>query len=229
MKKVSDLIPSLVDGHDLELKGWNVSVTINMKYWLLEILNKLLHTRVSKTISEVASSFNTLIPKKQVPFCGKNRNKVKKDGTTKEELPEKNYLSWIHKRSGWENIASIAEDMQTLALFEVAESEWCRSFCSRDTFSWKFYASHSNFQPNKKIVSGYNETDFSWKSAAHGQAYRLIVWILKERLIKRKEIAPLTETLGELFKERKIQITGLKNTRLERNYQVNNDITFSEV
>ena len=32
MKEVSDLIPSLVDGHGLELKGWNVSVTINIKY-----------------------------------------------------------------------------------------------------------------------------------------------------------------------------------------------------
>ena len=116
MKEVSDLIPSLVDGHGLELKGWNVSVTINIKYWLSEILNKLLHTRVSKTISEVASSFNTLIPKKQVPFCGKNRNKVKKDGITKEELLEKNYLSWIHKRSGWENIASIAENMQHIGI-----------------------------------------------------------------------------------------------------------------
>ena len=83
----------------------------------------------------------------------------------------------------------------------MAESEWCRSSCSRGTFSWKFYASHSNFQHNKKIVSGFDETDFSWKSAAHGQAYRLIVWILKERVIKRKEIAPLTETLGEFFKE----------------------------
>ena len=93
-----------------------VSVTINIKYCLFETLNKLLHARVSKTIPEVANSFNILIRIKQVPFCGKNRNKVKKDGTTKEELLEKNYLSWIHKRSGWENIASIAEDMQHIGI-----------------------------------------------------------------------------------------------------------------
>ena len=37
-------------------------------------------------------------------FCGRNQIKVKKDGTTKEELSDKNFVSCIHKRSGWENM-----------------------------------------------------------------------------------------------------------------------------
>ena len=54
----------------------------------------------------------------------------------------------------------------------------------------KFYASHSNFQHIKEIVSESDETDFSRKSdeidlsrkfATHGYAYSSAVQILKER------------------------------------------------
>ena len=59
----------------------------------------------------------------------------------------------------------------------------------------KFNSSHSNFQHNKKGVSGSNETDFSRKSAAHGQVYGYAVQIVKEKVIERKEIVPLTEII----------------------------------
>ena len=55
--------------------------------------------------------------------------------------------------------------------------------------------SHSNFQHNKKGVSESNETDFSHKSAAHGQVYGYVVQIVKEKVIERKEIVPLTEII----------------------------------
>ena len=54
----------------------------------------------------------------------------------------------------------------------------------------KFYASHSNFQHIKEIVSESDETDFSRKSdetdlsrksATYGYAYSSVVQILKER------------------------------------------------
>ena len=57
----------------------------------------------------------------------------------------------------------------------------------------KIYASHSNFQHNKKIVSKSDETGFPRKYEAHGQAYSSVVQILKERVIETKEIVPLTE------------------------------------
>ena len=59
----------------------------------------------------------------------------------------------------------------------------------------KFYASHSNLQHKKKTVSESDETDFSRKSAAHGQAYSYVVYILKEKVIERKQILPLTEII----------------------------------
>ena len=99
-----------------------------------------------------------------------------------------------------------------------------------------FYASHSNFQHNKKSVSESDETDFSRKSAAHGQAYSYVVQILKERVIKRKEIVPLTEIHREFLKE--LVLKGEENSgyriqklraRLERDCQVNNEVTFSSV
>ena len=54
-----------------------------------------------------------LFPKNKCLFCGRNRMKVKKDGTTKEELPDKNFVS------GWENITAKAEDMQHIGYGSV--------------------------------------------------------------------------------------------------------------
>ena len=59
----------------------------------------------------------------------------------------------------------------------------------------KFNSSHSNFQHNKKGVSESNETDFFRISAAHGQVYSYVAQIVKEKVIERKEIVPLTEII----------------------------------
>ena len=97
-------------------------------------------------------------------------------------------------------------------------------------------ASHSNFLHNKNIVSESDETDFSRKSAAHGQAYSSVVQILKERVIERKEIVPLTEIHRVFLKA--LAFKGEENlgyrteklrARLEKDCQINNDITFSSV
>ena len=53
-----------------------------------------------------------LFPKNECLFCAKNRIKVKKDRTTKEELPDKLFVSWIHIPSGYEITTALAEDMQ---------------------------------------------------------------------------------------------------------------------
>ena len=37
---------------------------------------------------------------------------MKKDRTTKEELPDKLFVSWIHIPSGYEITTALAEDMQ---------------------------------------------------------------------------------------------------------------------
>ena len=84
----------------------------------------------------------------------------------------------------------------------------------------KFYASHSNFQHIKEIVSESDETDFSRKSdetdlsrksATHGYAYSSVVQILKER--KLFLLLKLIENFWKswLWKERKIQVTWVKN------------------
>ena len=63
----------------------------------------------------------------------------------------------------------------------------------------KFNSSHSNFQHNKKGVSESNETDFSRKSAAHGQVYGYVVQIVKEKVIERKELFHLLKS-SRIFK-----------------------------
>ena len=65
----------------------------------------------------------------------------------------------------------------------------------------KRYASHSNFQHNKRTVSESGEVNISRKSAAQGQAYSSVLQILKERVIKRNKIVPLTEIHREFLKE----------------------------
>ena len=45
----------------------------------------------------------------------------------------------------------------------------------------RFYASHNNCQHNKKSVSESDATDFSCKSAAHGQVYSFVEQILKKQ------------------------------------------------
>ena len=98
------------------------------------------------------------------------------------------------------------------------------------------YASHSNFQHSENIVSESDETDFSRKSAAHGQVYSSVVQILKERVIERKEIIPLTEIHRVFLKA--LALNGEENlgyrteklrARLERDCQTNYDIAFSSV
>ena len=114
MKEVCDLIPDSVDGLDLELTGWhrkcNQSFIKN-----LDRLKSSINYRNQNFKDDLQGSQllqHSYSSKKECLFCCRNRIKVKKDGTTKEELPDKIFVSWIHKHSGWENVAAMAEHMQ---------------------------------------------------------------------------------------------------------------------
>lgn len=73
----------------------------------------------------------------------------------------------------------MAEDMQYIGYgsvwrkvdgvdFPAAEAHFHKSYQKA------FYASHSNFQHNKKIVCESDETDFSRKSGAHSSQFTIL-------------------------------------------------------
>ena len=73
----------------------------------------------------------------------------------------------------------MAEDMQYIGYgsvwrkvdgvdFPAAEAHFHKSYQKA------FYASHSNFQHNKKIVCESDETDFSCKSGAHSSQFTIL-------------------------------------------------------
>ena len=121
MKVVCDLIPDSVDGLNLELIGWHrkcyQSFTINLDRLKFSINYCI--PEVQRRSPRIPTPSRFLFPQNQCLFCGRNRIKVKKDGATKEELPDKNFVSWINKRSGLENVAAMAENMQHIAYGSV--------------------------------------------------------------------------------------------------------------
>ena len=109
MKEICDLIPNSFHELDLELTGWHCkcyqSFTKNinrlkpsMNYCTPELQRQSLRKSTPSTF---------LFSKNECLFCGKNWIK-----SGKKELPDKNFVSWTHKRFGWENIAAIPEHMQ---------------------------------------------------------------------------------------------------------------------
>ena len=86
---------------------------------MFEILNNYRIPGLQSRSQRKSTPSTFSLPKNEPLFCGKNRIKVKKDGTKKEELADKHFGSWLHKRSGWENIAAMAEDMQHIGYVPV--------------------------------------------------------------------------------------------------------------
>ena len=188
MKEVCDLIPDSLEGLDFKLNGWhrNCYQSFTKNQDRIKVPSLPQSPQAKRRSPRKSASSTILFPKDECLFCGKNRIRVKKDGSWAEELPDRDFVKWLHKESGWENIVKMAEVMKDIGY----RSAWRKSIGVdlaaaeahfHDSCQKKFYVTYAK---QKQEIDKHSETDFSRKSAAHNKAYIHVVGILKQRLIE---------------------------------------------
>ena len=109
MKEICDLIPDSFHELDLELTGWHCKCYQSFAKNINRLKPSLNYCtpELQRQSLRKSTPLTFLFSKNECLFCGKNWIKP-----GKKELPDKNFVSWTHKRFGWENIAAIPEHMQ---------------------------------------------------------------------------------------------------------------------
>ena len=137
-----------------------------------------------------------LLPSSECLFCGKGR--LKKNGI--QHYPDKTFPSWKDKKSSWENIEPMA---QQLVAADAGYSSLLRKVAGVDLFAAEAHYHQVCYQgfysKHQSVIKEYHQSKQEEEiakqdqiTATHKQAYNAVKEVIKQRILVDLEVLPLT-------------------------------------